>query len=294
MLLRNTKKFFKESFLMYERRDKQQVLLQIHNSCLGIVKEIDDICRANDLKYSLCGGSVIGAHLYGGFIPWDDDIDLMMTRQNYDVFIKKFQKMGAKQYKILNYHISQRAAVPTLFTRIEDTNTAITEVIAGNVRKGHTFVDITVMDNVSSKLNHKIAFIYGSYVYSRLYKWNGMIPHTGWKKILFKFVNTRGNEKRTLNLYSNYEHFCKKRSHKKTAFCAELMSAAYSKFLYERSLFDEYVDVNFAGLQLMVVKRYMDYLYMRYGKRTFDKDVPSEQRYNSHIIEFQTLGESVK
>lgn len=270
-----------------ENIKKENFLPMLQNSCLGIAKEIDRICRENNIQYSLCGGSVIGCHLYQGFIPWDDDIDLMMTRENYDKFIAIFSKASSKQYRLLNYKVMHKASVPTLFSRVEDLKTQVVEEIAGKIRRGHVFVDITVMDNVSSRLMHKIAFFYGSYVYTNLYRHNGMIPGTGWKRIAFKIVTGKIDNEKSLKLYEKYEEFCRKSSKKKTKYCAELMSAAYSGFLYNRRLFDEYKDVLFEDTKLMVVENYMDYLHMRYGDREFTKEVPTNQRFNSHIIEFK-------
>ena len=59
----------------------------IQKKCIQILDIVDEICRKHQIKYSLCGGSVVGAHLYQGCLPWDDDVDLMMTRENYNKFL---------------------------------------------------------------------------------------------------------------------------------------------------------------------------------------------------------------
>ena len=53
---------------------------------LDMLKYVDNICRKNDIKYSLIGGSLIGVIRHHGFIPWDDDIDLIMEYDNYHKF----------------------------------------------------------------------------------------------------------------------------------------------------------------------------------------------------------------
>lgn len=62
------------------------MLTAIQQKLLQMMKEIDQVCRENDIHYSLGGGTAIGAIRHRGFIPWDDDIDLYMTRDNWEKF----------------------------------------------------------------------------------------------------------------------------------------------------------------------------------------------------------------
>ena len=55
---------------------------------LDIIKDIDIVCKNNGIEYYLLGGSAIGAIRHKGFIPWDDDLDIIMTHSNYNRFLK--------------------------------------------------------------------------------------------------------------------------------------------------------------------------------------------------------------
>lgn len=67
---------------------------------LDILKDVHSFCVNNDIRYSLCGGSLIGAIRHNGFIPWDDDVDVVMPRPDYDKFIKSYHSENG--YKLFS------------------------------------------------------------------------------------------------------------------------------------------------------------------------------------------------
>lgn len=64
-------------------------MTELQAKILSLLKEIDQLCRENDVEYYLVGGSLIGAMRHKGFIPWDDDADIIMTRDNWDRFYER-------------------------------------------------------------------------------------------------------------------------------------------------------------------------------------------------------------
>ena len=88
--------------MAYNQKDNSQ-LRQLQLYELNLLKTFADICEKNNLRYYMIGGTILGAVRHKGFIPWDDDIDIGMPREDYIRFLEIAQKSLPHQYKILNY-----------------------------------------------------------------------------------------------------------------------------------------------------------------------------------------------
>ena len=78
---------------------KEMTTREIQLICLDLLKDVHKFCVENNIKYSLSGGSLIGAVRHNGFIPWDDDADIQMPRPDYDKFIATYRtERGYKLY----------------------------------------------------------------------------------------------------------------------------------------------------------------------------------------------------
>lgn len=67
-------------------------MTELQEYLLKLTLEIDEICTENDIEYILCGGASLGIERNGGFLPWDDDLDIIMTEKNYHKFVKVMQE----------------------------------------------------------------------------------------------------------------------------------------------------------------------------------------------------------
>lgn len=97
----------------------------LHDADLEIVREVVRICDEYGLKYYMLGGTMLGAIRHKGFIPWDDDIDLGMPRNDYEKFLEIAPKIMSDHLKLVNYQTDPNYHY--YITRILDTATKVIE-----------------------------------------------------------------------------------------------------------------------------------------------------------------------
>lgn len=140
---------------------------------LEITDEIHRICSEHGLTYFLAYGSLIGAARHGGFIPWDDDMDLHMFRQNYDTFILHFDEWKSNsRFAILSPVLGNS---PYAMTKVYDTTTYVKQSYVHPDYSTGVWVDIFPLDYYQPGSNQKFKQI------ARLNSWRyiaSMDPRT--------------------------------------------------------------------------------------------------------------------
>lgn len=108
---------------------------------MEILKKTTDFCENNNLNYFLCGGTLLGAVRHQGYIPWDDDIDLMMPRPDYEKLKKIFSIKG---FSLIDYNTKdQNYNLP--FIKIQKDGTVLREQAANKLYMG-IYIDIFPID----------------------------------------------------------------------------------------------------------------------------------------------------
>lgn len=120
---------------------------EVQQIALGILKEIDRICKEQGLKYTLAYGTLIGTIRHGGFIPWDDDIDIMMPRPDFEKLIEYYNSNETGSYRLMN--LNNTVGYPYFNTRICDTRTYINVTNEDSYGMG-VFVDVCAMDGLGN------------------------------------------------------------------------------------------------------------------------------------------------
>ena len=142
----------------YTTREIQEVIL-------SVIKDIDAFCRENGITYYLMSGSALGAMRHQGFIPWDDDCDIMMTRENYLRFLRLFEKKGNRSRYFLQRENTDEW--PLFVSRVCLKNTTmVSDEFKYNMKQHHNvFVDVFCLYSVpENEILHRIQYISGLFL----------------------------------------------------------------------------------------------------------------------------------
>ena len=244
----------------------------IQLKCLEILDIVDAICKKYHIKYSLCGGSVVGAYLYNACLPWDDDIDLMMTRENYNRFVEVAKRDLPAGFSMHNYQMENNFKVP--FTKIMNDGTTIVQH-DGSV--SGVFLDITVYDKIPENA-------FGSL---DVFLWKvsqivmiGKIEQKSLRSRIRNFTldTVLRNRRVYMKLFQVVVELCAKTSGH--YHYSELFGAFANTTRFAPSVFENYCKVVFENKEYMVVRDMYDYLHTRYNRTDFRE--PKEKQFAPH------------
>ena len=259
---------------------------QLQQNLLYIMDEIHRICIKHNIKYSLFYGSLIGAVVHRGFIPWDDDIDLAMSKNEYRRFKEACLRELGSDFFFQTPETEAEYLVP-LQTKIRLNNTLLLEEIDAfrNIHHGVS-VDIVcfedIDDNFSNLKKTKFYFSlfkdkYYYHVGKRHYSLKGLIYHS-MRRALPPFT-IRRTARAFVKCASQYHN-----SESEFVF----FPFSYQDDVYRREWVNEYRLYAFEGRQFMGFARYDEILKVRYPSYMIIPPV-SERRTNHQYCKVRLL-----
>ena len=150
-----------------------KVLKKLQSVEQEILDEIVRICDENNINYYLVGGTLLGAVRHKGFIPWDDDIDIAMVREDYNKFMKIAPKKLNDDYYIDCFFTNDKCYFPFLKVRKKNTVMNELEISHLNIDKG-IFVDIFPLERLNNP-------------YSKKNRIKALLIKNMWDTILYKY-----------------------------------------------------------------------------------------------------------
>lgn len=244
---------------------------EIKKYAFEVLCDIDYVCRANNISYSLTGGTLIGAVRHKGFIPWDDDIDIMLIRSEYDRLIDILRKDCSNLcFRLLSKETSGNEYIYPFAKACHKDTVLIENGMNNNIKLG-VYVDIFPVDGAGVKES-------SAKTYSSVFQiFHGMMLMSGWNKykksklrksyyeplryICYLLSKTIG--KKHINRLLNY--FIKKYRYNQSDYAGRLVGDYGRKEIMPKTVFDEYTEVVFEEKAFMAIKAYDEFLTQLYG-----------------------------
>lgn len=239
-------------------------ITEIHDSLLAMLKKINTVCEQNGIVYFLSGGSAIGAIREKGFIPWDDDLDIMLPRNDYEKLITVLEQDKDTNFKVYSL---RNPVWDCPYSCLIDERTYGEDELANYSRLGVT-IDILPMDGLSSsalKVRYYYMLLRAKYVlYNSSHRVN-YYPHEKFlflKKIFAVIAKRIGAHRICIHI----DKTAKKTSYDKSDYVGCSVLVHYmEKERFKKEWFKEQVFVPFEGEEYPVMNGYDEYLKTLYG-----------------------------
>ncbi len=267
--------------------DEQTKALQ--KKSLDMLLFFDDFCKQHGLTYFLCGGCCIGAIRNGGFIPWDDDIDVFMPRPDYEKLKQIF--VNTDGYSI--QFTKKDYITENQFLTICANNTTFIKTYQKELDINHgIMLDVLPLDACPNGFKRKMqklyALLYSLFIVGKAPENHGKAIYIGAKVLLTLIPKS---------LHYSFWHYCEKQmtkySFEKCDYVTELCAGPYYlKNEYPKEAFKESLLVDFEGHKIPIPIGYDIYLKMAFGDYT---ELPPEtDRECHHEYEFIDTENSYK
>lgn len=247
---------------------------------LGILKYFHNFCEENGLKYSLAGGTLLGAVRHKGFIPWDDDIDVFMYRPIYEKFIRIFEDKSGL-YKLHCLENDKQHGYP--YAKIEDTRTLLVEnVSASNIGIS---IDVFPLDDVCDTKEKSIDAVNKLQRFKTLYMAKLVRPNKNnsfFKIIAILFLKFVLCFRSLHSMAETVQNKCILLNDGKSKFIGNFALGYGVKEIIPNSVLDDYLKLPFEDSEFYVYSGYKIYLTSIYGD--YMKLPPEDQRHSPHTI----------
>jgi lipopolysaccharide cholinephosphotransferase len=255
-------------------------IAEIQNIELKILEYVDSICSKNALRYGLTSGSVLGAIRHGGFIPWDDDVDIVMPRPDYERLISIMGKNNGR------YHLSSPYTEPDYiyeYSKMMDMNTVLIEDPNGKKIQTHIYIDIFPVDGVpDSRKARRKQYIKVNRI-KKIYAVKNRLPYKiretqGRKKVLYSLGNVLLKPFSKSKIMRSLDNVCKKYDFDSSNYAA-VITGQGEKEVLKTSEYQLDGIVQFEGKKFHTYKNPEKYLRQFFGNYM---QLPPENERHGH------------
>lgn len=246
---------------------------------LNMLKYVAQICDENKLRYFLGGGTLLGAIRHKGFIPWDDDVDIMMPREDYNKLAMILKEDNNEKYKYLDYKNCNTYYYP--FAKLIDKRTKIIEKENKEIEELGIYIDIFPIDEISDEEEEDIKLFKKYKIYDFMlssYRLKKFKNKRIIKYLLKIYMNLFNNDKKILQ---KIEKLGQKYTNTNTVAC--ISGRYFQKEIMNKDYIKTYSWQEFEGYKFKVPVGYHEYLKKHYGN--YMELPPKEKQISNHDTE---------
>lgn len=264
----------------------------IHDLELQALTELKTFCDNNNIKFYLRGGSVMGAVKYNGFVPWDDDADIAVPRDQYNKLIKISQNTEwSKKFYISSYKYDKD--MHCYFPRVLVKEKVLNDLkLPHNNKKGLTIIDILPLDGAPNFILFRLFYYLRIFYYRALAGvWTLDIKetvdmHDKKKRFILKALKFIGIKKlyKQFDIYEKLDKIYSKNDYKKKKYTGTITGSLYSKEIFKREIWGEGIPMKFGDAEFLVPDQYDFYLKKLYGNDYLTRTPSDVEKSNKNHI----------
>lgn len=265
--------------------NSQQNVRDVQMKILEIMKYIDALCRKHGITYFIMGGTALGAVRHGGFIPWDDDLDIFMTPGEYARFKQVFEQEQSSLFVLQEWRTTPDYLE---YSKVRMNGTTFIEECFKDRKDMHhgIYVDIMMLHKVpNNRLIQK-----GVYIASKFVTLYGLSQRNWKPKTKLQALILKSLKLMPTNLMAKWAYkwiYKYDNSESNFKFCYWITPAKFRSGLFDADFFSNPVDVPFEDTMLLGSLKIREYLQYRYGD--YMKLPPQEAQLASvHALRFDT------
>lgn len=245
-------------------------------------KEVIRICDKLHLRYYFVCGSALGAVKYSGFIPWDDDMDIGLFRDDYNIFLSKAQSMLPKHLFLQNHRTDPK--YPNIFSKIRNCETTYIENSVADLDINHgVYIDIFPLDGYPNSTVDQAGLEKTKLACQKKLSCVFRLPRSFKATVGMIFRRACGYHKKTAKIVDEYtDSISQYSTHDSSIICNH--GNWQGKLEYApREQYGEGTWATFEELRVRIPEKYDEYLTQKYGD--WRADLPLEQQVGHHYAE---------